>query len=182
MTSRVSRKILLIFAVLAVFIGAAVTQGRGQGNSDNQKDKGRLEKDHGDLSRNQNNEKSNGIMKHKTRKHRARNQAKVPVFGNRERDIIGGYYQNQNSNLPPGLAKRDGNLPPGLQKQLQRNGTLPPGLQKRLQPFPLELTRQLPRLPANYTYGVVDGSAVIINSRTRAIIDVIQNVLNRTGV
>ncbi len=35
------------------------------------------------------------------------------------------------SNLPPGLAKRNGNLPPGLQKHLDRTGHLPPGLEKR---------------------------------------------------
>src|SRR5713101_1379598 len=67
-------------------------------------------------------------------------------FGSHDREIISSYYSNHGSNLPPGLAKRNGNLPPGLEKQLERNGTLPPGLQKRVQPCPVELERQLPPL------------------------------------
>src|SRR5947207_14315863 len=46
------------------------------------------------------------------------------VFSARDRDVIRGYYRGAQSNLPPGLAKRNGNLPPGLRKQLLRNGTL----------------------------------------------------------
>src|SRR5215470_14934501 len=43
------------------------------------------------------------------------------------RQEIHGWYSENASHLPPGLAKRD-RLPPGLEKQLVRNGTLPPGL------------------------------------------------------
>lgn len=178
MTSRVLRNFLLLLAALAVLVSPALAQGSGQGNAYKQKDKNRMEQDRGDQGQDQIRDEGNN----KTGKHQVGVQRTVPVFGSRERDLIRGYYQNQYSNLPPGLAKRGGNLPPGLQKQLQRNGTLPPGLQKRLQPFPPQLSRQLPPLPANYTYGVIDGSAVIINQRTRQIIDVIQNVLIRSGI
>lgn len=178
MTSKVLRNFLLLLAALAVLVSSAVAQGRGQGNGNKQEDKNRMDQGRGDQGQDQDRDEGNN----KTGKHRVGVQRTVPVFGPRERDIISGYYQNQYSNLPPGLAKRGGNLPPGLQKQLQRNGTLPPGLQKRLQPFPPQLSQQLPRLPANYTYGVIDGSAVIVNSRTRQIIDVIQNILVRSGV
>ncbi len=41
------------------------------------------------------------------------------------------------SNLPPGLARKD-QLPPGLERQLVRRGTLPPGLEKRIRPCPEE--------------------------------------------
>ena len=102
-----------------------------------------------------------------------------PVFSERNRGVIRDYFRNPYSNLPPGLAKRGGNLPPGLQKQLDRNGTLPPGLQKRMQPFPPDLVRQLPRLPADYEYGVVGPDAIILNSKTQRIIDIIHAVIGQ---
>jgi hypothetical protein len=68
------------------------------------------------------------------------------VFGDRDRRIIRDYFRNRYSNLPPGLAKRNGNLPPGLEKHIQRNGQLPPGLQKKVEPFPQDLVSQLPRI------------------------------------
>src|SRR6266567_6609237 len=40
-----------------------------------------------------------------------------------DRDIRG-WYDGHQSNLPPGLAKKD-RLPPGLEKQLVRRGELP---------------------------------------------------------
>lgn len=102
-----------------------------------------------------------------------------PVFGERHRVIIRDYFRSNYANLPPGLAKRGGNLPPGLQKQLERNGTLPPGLQKRVQPFPPDLRSRLPRLPSGYDYGVIGPDAIIFNSRTQRIVDIIYAVTGR---
>jgi hypothetical protein len=68
-------------------------------------------------------------------------------------------------------APRFRNLPPGLQKKLARGGTLPPGWQKKVEPFPATLERRLTRLPADYSRGVIDGHAVIVNARGM-IIDV----------
>lgn len=97
-------------------------------------------------------------------------------FSKHDRQIISGYYANQTSNLPPGLAKRNGNLPPGLEKQLERNGTLPPGLQKRVQPCPVELERQLPPLPPDYRRGVIGGHVVVFNRNTSVIVDIFKNI------
>ncbi len=108
-------------------------------------------------------------------------RAAAPVFGPRDRDIISDYYRTRRSTLPPGLAKRNGQLPPGLERQLERNGTLPPGLQKRIEVFPKELNRQLPPLPYGYVRGLIGGSAVVVNQRTGAIVDVIQYVLIDPG-
>lgn len=102
-----------------------------------------------------------------------------PVFSERHRTIVRDYFRSNYSNLPPGLAKRGGNLPPGLQKQLERNGTLPPGLQKRVQPFPADLRNQLPRLPSGYDYGVIGPDAIILDSRTQRIVDIIHAVIGR---
>jgi hypothetical protein len=122
-----------------------------------------------------------GDKHHKPLKHEESIRTTVPVFSAADRDVITDYYRNRSSNLPPGLAKRNGNLPPGLQRQLERKGTLPRGLQKRIDPFPQELNHQLPILSPGYTRGLIGGSAVIIDRRNRAIVDVIHNLLNNAG-
>jgi hypothetical protein len=96
------------------------------------------------------------------------------IFSERDQALIRAYYHphaHGENGLPPGLAKRDGNLPPGLEKQLRANGTLPPGLQKRAEPFPVELNRQLPRLPRGYSRVMVEGRAMNVGSDNR-IVDV----------
>jgi hypothetical protein len=62
-------------------------------------------------------------------------------------------------------------LPPGLQKKVARGGQLPPGWQKRMQPMPIDLERRLGPLPREYGRGVIDGHAVIYDTRTRVVID-----------
>jgi hypothetical protein len=92
------------------------------------------------------------------------------VFSASDRDVIGDYYRNRSTNLPP-----------GLERQLERNRTLPPGLQKRIDPFPRDLHHLLPPLSPGYTREL-GGSAVIVNRRTRAIADVIHNLLDSPGL
>src|SRR5258706_889834 len=99
------------------------------------------------------------------------------VFSNHDRDAIRNFYHGNLSNLPPGLAKRNGNLPPGLRKQLQRNGTLPPGLQKRFQPLPIDIERNLPRLSSDYRRGYIGQDVLIVDNRTQRIVDIINNVI-----
>ena len=89
-----------------------------------------------------------------------------------DRTVIYEYYREP-SRLPPGLAKKDGHLPPGQVKKLQRNGRLPPGLAKKLQPFPAELDRRLPPLPAGYRRGMYEDPAVIYDTRSMTILDVV---------
>ena len=76
------------------------------------------------------------------------------------------------SNLPPGLAKRD-RLPPGLEKQVERNGTLPPGLQKRVQPLPKQCEVQLPRLPHDWERVILSGRIILLDQGQR-ILDVVE--------
>lgn len=92
------------------------------------------------------------------------------IFSERDQAIIRAYfYSGSGRNLPPGLSRKNGNLPPGLEKQLRANGTLPPGLQKRAQPFPAELTRQLPRLPGGYSRIFIEGRALNVGSDNRVV-------------
>lgn len=105
---------------------------------------------------------------------RDREEMEMPVFSERERGIILGYYGGRGGGrgLPPGLAKRGGHLPPGLERHLEKNGTLPPGLQKRVEPFPPELERRLPRLPTGYLRVIVEGRAIILG-RGNVIVDLL---------
>ncbi len=91
------------------------------------------------------------------------------VFSERDRQIIRRYYSGGSSGLPPGLAKRGGKLPPGLEKQLRKNGTLPPGLQKRVEPFPTDLVRQLPPVPAGHSRVILEGRAIILDGANRIL-------------
>jgi hypothetical protein len=86
-------------------------------------------------------------------------------------EAIRGWYLENESHLPPGLAKKD-RLPPGLEKQLVRNGTLPPGLQKRFYPLPVELERRLPPPPPDCAHVLISGHIVLLNRRTNLIVDV----------
>jgi len=87
------------------------------------------------------------------------------------KEIIRGWYSENERHLPPGLAKKD-RLPPGLEKQLVRNGTLPPGLQKRWYPAPVELERRLPPPPPDCAHVLISGHIVLLNRKTNLIVDV----------
>ncbi len=73
------------------------------------------------------------------------------------------------------------NLPPGLRKKYFRTGTLPPGWQKLFQPMPAVVIQQLPPLPPTYQRGYLDGYAVVVNPRTRVIVDAIDILNASTG-
>ena len=92
------------------------------------------------------------------------------VFTNRDRNLIREYYHRH---LPPGLAKRS-SLPPGLQKQVERRGQLPPGLQGKRLPHDLEV--KLSPLPDAYVRLQVGVDIVLMNTRTRVIVDVIKDI------
>lgn len=101
-------------------------------------------------------------------------QAGVSIFSEGDREIIGRYVRGiPDQDLPPGLARRGGKLPPGLEKQLRRKGTLPPGLQKRLTPFPVALEQQLPPLAPDLRRVFIEGRAIIFNSKTGLVLDVL---------
>jgi len=102
--------------------------------------------------------------------------ASEPVFTTQERTVITRWFTTNRSNLPPGLAKRE-TLPPGLERQLRERGTLPPGLQKKIQPLPVELERQLTRLPTGYRRVVIAGNVIVMNPTTGLIYDIVRNVI-----
>jgi hypothetical protein len=88
-------------------------------------------------------------------------------FSDDDRRIIRSCYRQDYSNLPPGLAKRDGHLPPGLERHIQRNGTLPPGLQRRVQPLSEYCTRQLPPVPEGWMPVALSGRILLLDADYR---------------
>lgn len=90
-----------------------------------------------------------------------------------DRGLIENYYKksyHKKKGLPPGLAKRDGNLPPGLAKR----DKLPPGL--RGDPLPYDLEENLSRLPSTHVRVRVGQDIVLMDRKTRVIIDVIYGI------
>lgn len=92
------------------------------------------------------------------------------VFSDRDRDEIHRYYRH---NLPPGLAKRE-TLPPGLRKQLVRRGSLPPGLEG--QRLHRDLEMRLSPLPRGYTRLRVGTDVLLLDERTRVILDIVTDI------
>lgn len=103
---------------------------------------------------------------HGDEKHGDRNAS---YFRTQDYDSLSRYYSGP----------RD--LPPGLRKKYHRTGSLPPGWQKRFQPMPAAALQQLPPIPSNYQRGYLDGYAVVVDPRTRIIVDVVDLLNVATG-
>ena len=95
-------------------------------------------------------------------------------FSDHDRRLMQDYYHGKGSGqykkTPPGLAKRD-HLPPGLAKR----DTLPPGLQGRNLPGDLE--SRLTPLPAPYVRMIVGGDIVLMDGRTRVVVDLVSDIV-----
>ncbi len=171
MTRQFLRMMFAGLFCLALLPPSTFAQGQGHGHG-NQKHQDQDDDDDRDNERNNDRDHD----RHQDREHGPQHRVTI-VFSSRDRDIVRDYYSDRYSNLPPGLAKRNGNLPPGLQKHLERGGTLPPGLQKRLTPFPEDLEARLPRLPSIYRRATIGMDVVILDRRTERIVDVIHDIL-----
>ena len=95
-------------------------------------------------------------------------------IGDSDRVLIRDYYKSakHKKGLPPGLAKRGGNLPPGLAKR----DKLPPGLQG--EPLPSGLEGKLSPLPPNYVRVRVGQDIVLMDRKTRVVLDVVYGIAN----
>lgn len=98
-------------------------------------------------------------------------------FNEMDRQKIVSYYrrviEKKYKRMPPGLAKKQ-SLPPGLQKHIRKKGALPPGFHGHSLPF--ELERELSPLPKGYVRLKVEGDIVLMDERTRVVIDVVWGV------
>ncbi len=106
------------------------------------------------------------------------------VFSDRDRQHIHNYYEERyqkhhrhykdkegkgRKGLPPGLAKRE-HLPPGLAKRER----LPPGLS--VYHLPDELEHRLSRLPEGVIRVRIGTAIVLMDERTRVVLDVIKDI------
>lgn len=97
------------------------------------------------------------------------------VFGDSDRRKIRDYYRGQYKAkpLPPGLAKKHPSHP-GLRNHLEKYGQLPPGIETHR--LPIDLERTLRRLPDGYLRVRVGGDILLMNERTRYVLDMIFDV------
>ena len=72
-------------------------------------------------------------------------------------------------------------LPPGLRKKYYRNQVLPPSWQQRFRPMPQQVIVTLPPVPYGYQRGYYDGYAVVVDPRTRIIVDAVDIVSALSG-
>ncbi len=113
----------------------------------------------------------NGHWMDKRRDHDDNEDSRGYGFARHDRDEIRGWYAENYRHLPPGLAKRYW-LPPGIERQLVIRGTLPPGLERRAYPVPVELERRLAPPPPDCERLVIGGHIVLMNRRTKIILDI----------
>ncbi|MGK2951612.1 MAG: hypothetical protein ACSLEZ_04390 [Thiobacillus sp.] len=95
------------------------------------------------------------------------------VFTDHDRRLINDYYEPRYRNLPPGQAKRDW-LPPGHAWRVRHNQPISDDARWRY--LPSDLERRLTRLPPEYVRVVVGTDVVIMNVRTRAVLDILEDV------
>lgn len=95
------------------------------------------------------------------------------AFTDHDRRLINEYFEPRYRNLPPGQAKKD-RLPPGHAWRARPNRPIHDDARWRY--LPTELERRLTRLPAEYVRVVIGTDVVIMNVRTRVVVDVLEDI------
>lgn len=91
------------------------------------------------------------------------------AFTDHDRVVIRDYYRR----LPPGLAKK-GKVPPGHAYRLRRNDGIPPGVTWEY--LPPDVEGRLSRLPDGYARIVIGADVAIMNTRTRVVVDLLEDI------
>ena len=97
------------------------------------------------------------------------------VFSEHDRRVIRDYYHNYYRDLPPGLAKK-GKVPPGHAYKMRRHQSIPHDM--TWQYLPSDVERRLSRLPEGYVRAVIGADVGILHTRTRVVLDVIEDLHN----
>ena len=69
------------------------------------------------------------------------------------------------------FAPRYRELPAGQRKKYYRSSHLPAGWEKKVEPLPGAVEGQLMPIPREYRRGIIDGSVVLYEPRTGAVLD-----------
>jgi hypothetical protein len=96
-------------------------------------------------------------------------------FSSRDLETIRVYFKTVMAKEPRSATGYNIAAPPSL--PVERNAWLPPQIARRLKRFPRELEGRLPHLPDNYTRGTIDGDILIVDQRTRRVVDIVHNFL-----
>lgn len=148
---------LVVLGAFVVSGGSALADGHGR--HDDRGDHGK----HGEHGR--------GHWLNKRRDHNDDEDRRGYGFDPHDRDEIRAWYGAHYRHLPPGLAKRYW-LPPRLESQLVIRAVLPLDLERRAYPVPVTLERELPPPPPDCERLVVGGHIVLMNRRTRIVLDI----------
>ncbi len=97
------------------------------------------------------------------------------AFSDPDLRIIRDYYRVDYRGLPPGLAKK-GKVPPGHAYKLQRNQGVPANVNWAY--LPANVESRLSRLPEGYVRVVIGADVAILHTRTRVVIDLIENIVD----
>jgi hypothetical protein len=95
------------------------------------------------------------------------------VFTDHDRRLIHDYYAPRYQKLPPGQVKK-GRLPPGHAWRVRPNQPIHEDAQWRYLPYALD--QRLSRLPPEYVRIVIGTDVAIMNTRTRVVVDVLEDV------
>jgi len=95
------------------------------------------------------------------------------VFADHDRRLINDYYAPRYKSLPPGLAKKD-RLPPGHAWRARPNQPIHEDARWRY--LPNELDQRLSRLPPEYARVIIGTDVVIMNVRTRVVVDILEDI------
>ncbi|MDZ7584595.1 MAG: hypothetical protein U0938_07160 [Thiobacillus sp.] len=95
------------------------------------------------------------------------------MFTDLDRRLIGDYYAPRYQKFPPGQARK-GRLPPGHAWRARPNQPIHEDAQWRYLPYALD--QRLSRLPPEYVRVIIGTDVAIMNTRTRVVVDVLEDI------
>lgn len=94
------------------------------------------------------------------------------VFTDHDRRLIHDYYEPRYKKLPPGQVKK-GRLPPGHAWRVRPSQPIHEDAQLRDLPYALD--QRLSRLPPEYARVIIGTDVVIMHTRTRVAVDILED-------
>ena len=102
-------------------------------------------------------------------------EPKMPAFSAKDREMIGGYYDQVIGKLAPGSLDRSP-FPLGIEESLTVGSHVPMQLEKELQPLPRKLELQLSLLTGGYGRYTLGRHVVLVRKGDLKIADILKNV------
>ena len=106
--------------------------------------------------------------------------AKLPSFSAKDRQLIEAYYNHLIGTLAPGSLDRS-SFPLGIEATLAPGSQVPMQLEKDLQPLPAKLDLQLSQITGDYARYTLGRHVVLVRKGDLAIADIIKNIAVSLG-